>query len=67
MHWNFYVTVAVVNVSLALLKNVRHALTAGVILMISYEIILNTTGLKEFILYGPRDTIIAANKEGISR
>ncbi len=33
--------------------------------MISYELALNTTGLKQFIFYGPRNDIISANREGI--
>jgi phosphatidylinositol glycan class W len=65
MHWNFYITISVVNLSLAFLKNVKHALGAALIIMTCYEYILNTTGLKEFILYAPREGLIAANKEGI--
>jgi hypothetical protein len=33
--------------------------------MTTYEFALTTMGLKEFILYVPRDGLVAANKEGI--
>lgn len=65
LHWNFYMTIAVTNLATTLVKDAKYAVSMSIALITIYEIILDNTGLKEFIFYAPRGTIFSANREGI--
>ncbi|XP_069801509.1 phosphatidylinositol-glycan biosynthesis class W protein isoform X2 [Dendropsophus ebraccatus] len=73
LHWNFFFTLAIVRVVssllLALLPQQRIWIVAASII-VGYQIVLETTNLKSFILYGgnndgTRHGFLNANREGI--
>ena len=65
IHWNFFATISVVNITIVFIKKAKHALLIALLVMTIYELLLATTGLKVFIFYGARKDIISANREGI--
>eukprot|EP00347_Sterkiella_histriomuscorum_P017350 403349721 len=64
-HWNFFATISVVNFALVFIRDIKHSLLISLVLMTGYEFALTSFGLKNYILYGPRNDIISANREGI--
>jgi len=65
MHWNFYITISAVSLFLSFISEIKHSNLFALVSLVLYEFALNVFGLKEFILYGPRDSFVAANREGI--
>ena len=71
VHWNFFFTLAFLPVALCFLQPMIKALPGmshgymGLMLASVYEMALQTTHLKSWILIAPRTTIISQNKEGI--
>ncbi|NXE80602.1 PIGW protein, partial [Cochlearius cochlearius] len=73
VHWNFFFTLALVRLAASLLLAVfpkNSSWIVAVILAVLYQLILNTTSLKMFILQGSngRDTRVGflnANREGL--
>ncbi|GAM21194.1 hypothetical protein SAMD00019534_043690, partial [Acytostelium subglobosum LB1] len=66
IHWNFFFTLGFVSILLSFLKfspNVN--LVVGIVVIGAYQILLSQFGLSDYILNHPRDSLIAANKEGI--
>lgn len=66
IHWNFYTTIAIINILLVFIKSASIALPLAFVLMISYEFVLNEYALDKFIFYAPRVDFISANREGIA-
>ena len=70
VHWNFFFTLAMLPLALCLLQPLLSSLPGpahgyvGLLLAASYEIALQSTGLKAWALTAPRDTLLAKNKEG---
>ncbi|KAF2078688.1 hypothetical protein CYY_000059 [Polysphondylium violaceum] len=65
VHWNFFFTLGFVAIFLAFMNfspNVNGAL--GVLIIVGYQMLLQS-GLSDYILHHPRDSLLAANKEGI--
>lgn len=48
-----------------MIKRVRHSLAVALVLLTIYEFCLSTMGIREFILYAPREGLVAANREGL--
>lgn len=70
VHWNFFFTLAIVRVVVSLLLAVlpaRHSWVYAVLISGLYQLVLETSELKDFILYSSdRDKdFLHANKEGI--
>jgi phosphatidylinositol glycan class W len=66
VHWNFYTTIALVNIMLVFVRSSKVALPLAFLLMIGYEFTLNEYGLDRFIFYAPRVNFISSNREGIA-
>ena len=66
IHWNFYTTIALINILLVFVRSSEIAMPIGFMLMISYEFAISTYGLDTFIFYAPRTDFISANREGIA-
>jgi len=65
VHWNFFFTLGFVAIFLAFMNfspNVNGVL--GVLIIVVYQMLLQS-GLNEYILNHPRDSLLSANKEGI--
>lgn len=69
VHWNFFFTLSFVPPFVALFDAAFKFLPSysvlAVILSVTYELALDLTGLKKFILTGPRTTLFSQNREGI--
>ncbi|KAL1666236.1 GWT1-domain-containing protein [Schizophyllum commune] len=69
VHWNFFITLAVVPVLQVLLHPViaRGASVSwlAVLVGMAQQALLTVGGLDRYVLYAPRNTLISQNKEGI--
>ena len=74
VHWNFFYTLALLPISLAVLSPIfsQPALLQlpihgilGILMSIDYELVLNLTSLKAWALTAPRTDLISSNKEGL--
>ncbi|XP_074746543.1 glucosaminyl-phosphatidylinositol-acyltransferase PIGW [Strix uralensis] len=73
VHWNFFFTLAFVRLAASLLLAVFPRNTSWIVainLAVLYQLVLNTTSLKMFILHGSngrdmRDGFLNANREGL--
>lgn len=69
VHWNFFFTLALlppfVAVFQSALKLVPSYAALSLMLGVGYQIVLETTSLKAFILTGPRVDFVSKNREGI--
>ena len=71
VHWNFFFTLAFLPVALCFLQPVIEVIPGmshgylGLMLASVYEMALQTTHLKSWILIAPRTSLISQNKEGI--
>ncbi|KAJ2903095.1 GPI-anchored wall transfer protein 1 [Zalerion maritima] len=69
VHWNFFFTLALlppfVAVFQSALKIVPSYAAMALILAVAYQIALETTSLKAFILAAPRVDLLSKNREGI--
>jgi len=69
VHWNFFFTLSFVPPFVALFDAAFKFLPSysvlAVMLSIAYELALDLTDLKKFILTGPRTTLFSQNREGI--
>lgn len=68
VHWNFFITLAVVKLLSSVILNfisVKNAIFSGISLMLAHEIMLQL-GLAQFVFSNiPRDSFLTANREGI--
>ena len=65
IHWNFFTTIALINVLQVFIRNHKIALPLAFCMLVVYEFGLSEFGLKDYIFYAPRETLISANREGI--
>lgn len=65
IHWNFYTTIAIVNILLCFVRSPEVCLPLGFALMIAYEALMLTFELDKYIFYAPRIDFVSANREGI--
>jgi len=66
IHWNFYTTIALINILLVFVRSSEIAMPVGFLLMIGYEFAISAYGLDTFIFHAPRTDFISANREGIA-
>ena len=66
VHWNFFFTLAVISVvgNALTLRGVLAAISA-LLVAAAYQCALSFTGLQDFILHGPREDLLSANREGL--
>ncbi|KAI0976552.1 GWT1-domain-containing protein [Xylaria arbuscula] len=69
VHWNFFFTLGFlppfVAISQSVLKVIPSYAALAIILGIAYQVILESTSLKAFILTAPRTGLFSMNREGI--
>ncbi|KAI1426801.1 GWT1-domain-containing protein [Xylaria sp. FL1777] len=69
IHWNFFFTLGFlppfVAISQSVLKIIPSYASLAIILGIAYQVILESTSLKAFILTAPRTDLFSMNREGI--
>ena len=65
VHWNFFLTIAALNVLGVFIRKSQYCLIYGFIVLLAQEFISQIYDLKSYILYAPRTDWISANKEGI--
>ncbi|KAJ4491171.1 GWT1-domain-containing protein [Lentinula edodes] len=68
VHWNFFITLALVPVMEVMLHPVmiRVSVTAiGIVVAIFQQLLLSKFGLSDYVFNAPRVDLISANKEGI--
>ncbi|CAK0851997.1 unnamed protein product [Prorocentrum cordatum] len=66
VHWNFFFTIAVVNlVSTAADLGPAASAAAGVVILLAYQFYLSALGGSDFILHAPRVGLFSANREGV--
>lgn len=66
IHWNFYTTIALVNMFLVFMRNPNYALPFAFVTMICYELIISEFNLDKYIFFAPRSDFISANREGLA-
>ncbi|KXX73165.1 GPI-anchored wall transfer protein 1 [Madurella mycetomatis] len=69
VHWNFFFTLGFLPPFVALfqsaLKVVPSYAGLAILLGVLYQVVLESTALKAYILVGPRDNLLSMNREGI--
>ncbi|KAH7368519.1 GWT1-domain-containing protein [Plectosphaerella cucumerina] len=69
VHWNFFFTLAFLPPFVALFQSALRFIPSyaalAIILAVGYQVLLESTGLKAYILTAPRVDLISANREGI--
>jgi phosphatidylinositol glycan class W len=69
VHWNFFFTLGFLPPFIAICQTILEVIPSyaalAIILGLAYQVILETTPLKAFILTGPRTDLFSMNKEGI--
>lgn len=69
VHWNFFFTLAFLPPFVALFQSALNIIPSyaalAVILGVVYQVVLESTGLKAYILTAPRTDIFSKNREGI--
>ncbi|XP_014480240.1 PREDICTED: uncharacterized protein At4g17910 [Dinoponera quadriceps] len=69
IHWNFFITLAAVKLFTGMITstiNSEYSLLSGIWILGMHEYIINTTGLKEWVLSNePRNDFFSANREGL--
>ena len=64
-HWNFYTTVAIINVIQSFLCSSRFAIPLAMLMMVTYQMVLHYTELEHFVFFAERKDFISANREGL--
>lgn len=65
VHWNFFLTIAILNVLAVFLRSSKNSMIYGFILLTFAELASLNWDLKTYVWYAPRTDIISANKEGV--
>ncbi|KAL8680515.1 MAG: hypothetical protein Q9186_003314 [Xanthomendoza sp. 1 TL-2023] len=69
VHWNFFFTLALLPPFTAVIQTLPQSLSSVHLLALAatsiYELVLNFTSLKAYILTAPRDTLMSQNREGV--
>ena len=64
-HWNFYTTVAIINVVQSFLVSSRFAIPIAMTMIVTYQMVLQQTELEEFVFFAEREDFVSANREGL--
>lgn len=69
IHWNFFLTLAIVKLFISMITstiNSKYSLLSGIWILGMHEYVMNTKGLKRWILSdAPRNDFFSANREGL--
>ncbi|KAL9628353.1 MAG: hypothetical protein Q9204_005942 [Flavoplaca sp. TL-2023a] len=69
VHWNFFFTLALLPAFAAIIQTLPRSLFSVHFIALSatlvYQVILDTTFLKAYILTAPRDSLLSQNREGV--
>ena len=65
VHWNFFLTIAVLNVLMVFLRSSKYAMEYGFILLIGCELLSMKHDASNYMFYAKRVSMVSANKEGI--
>lgn len=65
VHWNFFITIALLNIAQAFLSSSKFAFVYAIGLMLINEFFSINSDRKTFMMYAPRKDFISANKEGV--
>jgi len=65
IHWNFYSTIAVINIMQSFLYDPSQSITLAIVIMTGYQLVLSATPLQDYVFYAPRTDIVSANREGL--
>jgi len=65
IHWNFYTTIAIINIGQVFVQDPSQAVKFALIIMTLYQLVLSNTPLQEYVFYAPRTEFVSANREGI--
>lgn len=64
-HWNFFLTIACLNVWSVFIRSSKYVMYYGFGMLIVFELWQQHYDMKTYIWHGPRDDMISANREGI--
>lgn len=65
VHWNFFLTIAVLNLFIVFVRSSRYTMLYGFSLLVLAELASLNWDLKTYVWYAPRTDMISANKEGV--
>jgi len=65
VHWNFFVTIAIVNFFLVFIRKPDYVLILAILICFSMELLISHYDIPNYIFFAPRTDFISANKEGI--
>ena len=65
IHWNFYTTIALINLLQAFLRDSTKAIVFAITLIMFYQCILVQYDLVSFVFFAPRIDFVSANREGL--
>ncbi|KAL8883460.1 MAG: hypothetical protein Q9192_007152 [Flavoplaca navasiana] len=69
VHWNFFFTLALLPAFAAIIQTLPRSLFSALFIALSatlvYQVVLDTTSLKAYILTAPRDSLLSQNREGV--
>ncbi|KAL8657436.1 MAG: hypothetical protein Q9226_001908 [Calogaya cf. arnoldii] len=69
VHWNFFFTLALLPPFAAIIQSLPQSLFSVHFIALSaalvYQIVLDTTSLKAYVLTAPRDNLLSQNREGV--
>lgn len=64
-HWNFFCTIICINFLMSFVRSNKISLIIGLVVLLAFELYFKANGRAMYILYGPRDDLMSANKEGV--
>lgn len=65
-HWNFFVTIACMNLLMSFITSAKYSLVLGLGILVMSETVSTAFDLHHYVLYAPRKDMISANKEGLA-
>jgi phosphatidylinositol glycan class W len=69
VHWNFFFTLGFLPPFVALFQSALRFIPSyaglAILLAVLYQVVLESTSLKAYILVGPRDNLLSMNREGL--
>lgn len=70
VHWNFFFTLALLPPFVALFQSALRVVPSyaalALLLAVAYQVVLESTGLKAYVLVAPRTGLISQNREGLA-
>lgn len=70
VHWNFFFTLALLPPFVALFQSALRVVPSyaalALLLAVAYQVVLESTGLKAYVLAAPRTGLVSQNREGLA-